>query len=93
MTNKHFGTRIKRITETGLTKREKISIYGFVLVMLTPVFILTDSPHLRIFLVVLMAVKAIFFFRMKTAPRPISEKAGEQGAEVYRPDLEDSVGE
>jgi uncharacterized membrane protein YbaN (DUF454 family) len=79
MTNKHFGPRIKRITETGLTKREKISIYVFAFAMLTPVFILTNSPHLRIFLVVLLIAKAIFFFRIKTASQPIPEKADSVG--------------
>jgi uncharacterized membrane protein YbaN (DUF454 family) len=85
MSNKHFGPRIKRITESGMTKREKISIYVLVFAMLTPVFILTDSPHLRIFLVVLMAVKAIFFLRIKTAPRPVPENAGNPGAESFPP--------
>ena len=82
MANKHFGPRIKRITESGLTRREKISIYVVVLAMLTPVFILSKSPHLRIFLVVLMVVKAVFFLRIKTAPRPVSEQAGGPGAET-----------
>jgi uncharacterized membrane protein YbaN (DUF454 family) len=68
MTNKHFGPRIKRITESGLTRREKISIYLLVFAMLTPVFIFTDSVHLRVFLIVLMLVKAVFFLRIKTAP-------------------------
>ncbi|MDR2257522.1 MAG: YbaN family protein [Treponema sp.] len=77
MTNKHFGPRIKRITESGLTRREKISIYLLVFAMLTPVFIFTKSPHLRIFLVVLMVVKGVFFLRIKTAPRPVPQNAGE----------------
>jgi uncharacterized membrane protein YbaN (DUF454 family) len=68
MANKHFGPRIKRITESGLTRREKISIYVLVLAMLTPVFIFTGSLHLRIFLLVLMAAKGIVFLRIKTAP-------------------------
>jgi uncharacterized membrane protein YbaN (DUF454 family) len=68
MANKHFGPRIKRITETGLTRREKISIYVLVFAMLTPVFIFTNSLHLRILLVVIMIVKAVFFLRIKTAP-------------------------
>ncbi|MDR3148323.1 MAG: YbaN family protein [Treponema sp.] len=76
MGNKHFGPRIRRIAESGLTAREKISIYLLVLVMLTPVFILSRSLHLRIFLAVLMAAKGIFFLRIKTAPRSVSEKAG-----------------
>jgi uncharacterized membrane protein YbaN (DUF454 family) len=85
MANKHFGPRIRRITESGLTKREKISIYVLVLAMLTPVFIFAKSPHLRIFLVVLMVVKGIVFLRIKTAPPPVSEKAGNPGAETFQP--------
>jgi uncharacterized membrane protein YbaN (DUF454 family) len=90
MNHKYFGPRIKRITETGLTKREKISIYVLVLAMLTPVFIFSKSLHLRIFLVVLMVVKAIFFLRIKTAPRPAPEAAGEPGAAVFPQDRDDS---
>jgi uncharacterized membrane protein YbaN (DUF454 family) len=91
MTNKHFGPRIKRIIESGLTKREKISIYALVFAMLTPVFILTNSPHLRIFLAVLMVVKGIVFLRIKTAPRPVPEKAAE--AETFQPEPGESAGE
>jgi uncharacterized membrane protein YbaN (DUF454 family) len=75
MANKHFGPRIKRITAVGLTKREKISIYVLVLAMLTPVFIFSNSLHLRIFLAVLMAAKGIFFLCIKTAPPPVPENA------------------
>jgi uncharacterized membrane protein YbaN (DUF454 family) len=78
MGNKHFGPRIRRIAESGLTAREKISIYLLVLAMLTPVFILSRSLHLRIFLAVLMAAKGIFFLRIKTAPRTVAGKAGTQ---------------
>ena len=87
MGNKHFGPRIRRITESGLTGREKISIYLLVLAMLTPVFILSRSLHLRILLGVLMAAKAVFFLRMKTAPRRVSEKAGSPGTEAAQPGL------
>jgi uncharacterized membrane protein YbaN (DUF454 family) len=79
MANRHFGPRIRRITESGLTRREKISIYALVLVMLTPVFIASKSLHLRIFLGVLMVAKGIVFLRMKTAPRPVPEPAEEPG--------------
>jgi uncharacterized membrane protein YbaN (DUF454 family) len=84
MAHKYFGPRIKRISEKGLTRREKISIYALVFAMLTPVFIFTKSPHLRIFLVVLMAVKGIFFLRIKTAPRQVPENAGEPGPESFQ---------
>jgi uncharacterized membrane protein YbaN (DUF454 family) len=90
MTHKSFGPRIKRITKSGLTKREKISIYALVFFMLTPVFIFTHSLHLRIFLVVLMIVKGIVFLRIKTAPRPVPEKAAEPGAEAFP---RESIGE
>jgi uncharacterized membrane protein YbaN (DUF454 family) len=88
MTNKHFGPRIQRITESGLTRREKISIYLLVLAMLTPVFILTTSLHVRILLAVLMAAKAVFFLCIKTAPRRVSEKSGISGAEILQPNLD-----
>ena len=91
MTNKHFGPRIKRITELGLTRREKISIYVLVLVMLTPVFIFSKSLHLRIFLAALMVVKGIVFLRIKTAPRPVPENAGDPGA-AFPPGSGDSQG-
>ncbi|MDR2607836.1 MAG: YbaN family protein [Treponema sp.] len=67
MNHKYFGPRIKRIREAGLTLREKISIYALVFAMLLPVIILTSSLHLRIFLIVLLAVKAFVFIRIKTA--------------------------
>jgi uncharacterized membrane protein YbaN (DUF454 family) len=93
MANKHFGPRIRRITESGLTLREKISISALVIVMLTPVFIFSDSLHLRIFLVVLVVVKVIFFIKIKTAPRPVPESAGQAGAEVFPPDSKKAAGE
>jgi uncharacterized membrane protein YbaN (DUF454 family) len=86
MANKHFGPRIKRISESGLTQREKISIYVLVLAMLTPVFIFTKSLHLRIFLAVLMAAKGIFFIRIKTAPPPVFRSAAKPGAETFLQD-------
>jgi uncharacterized membrane protein YbaN (DUF454 family) len=67
MANKHLGPRISRISTQGLTMREKISIYVLVLAMLLPVIILTHSLHLRIFLIVLLAVKAVVFLKIKTA--------------------------
>jgi uncharacterized membrane protein YbaN (DUF454 family) len=70
MDNRFFGPRIKRIRGAGLTKKEKISIYLFACALITPVIILTPSLHLRIFLVILLAVKAFVFIRIKTAPPP-----------------------
>ncbi|MDR1446517.1 MAG: YbaN family protein [Treponema sp.] len=67
MNHKYFGPRIRRIGEAGLTLREKISIYALVFAMLLPVIILSPSLHLRIFLIVLLAVKAFVFIRIKTA--------------------------
>jgi uncharacterized membrane protein YbaN (DUF454 family) len=92
MENRHFGPRIRRITESGLTRGEKISIYVLVLAMLTPVFILSHSLHLRIFLLVLMTAKAVFFFRIKTAPRRGSPDTGEAPAAGGR-GLEESARE
>jgi uncharacterized membrane protein YbaN (DUF454 family) len=92
-THKYFGPRIKRITESGLTRREKISIYALVFAMLTPVFILSKSLHLRIFLVVLMLVKAVFFLRIKTAPPRVPGTTVPPGAEVFPPDVHEAAGE
>jgi uncharacterized membrane protein YbaN (DUF454 family) len=68
MANRFFGPRIERIREAGLTKKEKISIYLFACALITPVIILTHSLHLRIFLIVLLAIKALVFLRIRTAP-------------------------
>jgi uncharacterized membrane protein YbaN (DUF454 family) len=68
MANRFLGPRIERIRGAGLTKREKISIYLFACALITPVIILTHSLHLRIFLIVLLAVKAVVFLRIRTAP-------------------------
>jgi uncharacterized membrane protein YbaN (DUF454 family) len=93
MTHKYFGPRIKRITQAGLTMREKISIYTLVFIMLTPVFIFSGSLHLRIFLVVLMIVKGIVFLRMKTAPRPVSGKAAaEPGTGGFPQEVKEASG-
>ncbi|MDR2305318.1 MAG: YbaN family protein [Treponema sp.] len=82
MTHKYFGPRIRRIGEAGLTLREKIGIYALVFAMLLPVIILTPSLHLRIFLVVLLAVKAFVFIRIKTA------RSGAVPVEAVRPERE-----
>jgi hypothetical protein len=68
MANPHFGPRIERIRKSGLTKREKITIYLTACALILPIIILTHSLHLRIFLIVLLAVKGFVFLRMKTAP-------------------------
>jgi uncharacterized membrane protein YbaN (DUF454 family) len=76
MANRFFGPRIRRIRGAGLTKKEKISIYLFACALIIPVIILTPSLHLRIFLVVLLVVKAIVFVRIKTAPPPAKHITG-----------------
>jgi uncharacterized membrane protein YbaN (DUF454 family) len=68
MGSRFLGPRIRRIGAGGLTKKEKISIYLFACALIIPVIVLTHSLHLRIFLVVLLAVKAVVFMRIKTAP-------------------------
>jgi uncharacterized membrane protein YbaN (DUF454 family) len=68
MANRYFGPRIERIRGEGLTAREKISIYLVACALITPVIVLTHSLHLRIFLIVLLAVKALVFLRIRTAP-------------------------
>ena len=63
-----FGPRIERFRKEGMTRKAKLSIYALVCVMLLPVFILTQSVGLRIFLAVLLGIKALVFWRIKTAP-------------------------
>jgi uncharacterized membrane protein YbaN (DUF454 family) len=70
MANRFFGPRIERIRGAGLTKKEKISIYLFACALIVPVIVLSRSLHLRIFLILLLAVKAVVFIRIKTAPPP-----------------------
>jgi len=70
MRNRFFGPRIARIKDgAGLTAREKIFIYVLVLVMLMPIIILSNSLHLRIFLIALLVIKGIVFLKIKTAPK------------------------
>ncbi|MDR1957088.1 MAG: YbaN family protein [Treponema sp.] len=80
MAKPFFSKRIARLRNgAGLTKKEKLSIYGLAFVMLLPLIILSPSPHLRIFLVVLLLVKALVFLRMKTAPaseKPLQDDTG-----------------
>jgi uncharacterized membrane protein YbaN (DUF454 family) len=68
MDSRFFGPRIERIRSAGLTRGEKISIYLFACALIVPVIVLSRSPHLRVFLAALLAVKAVVFARMKTAP-------------------------
>jgi uncharacterized membrane protein YbaN (DUF454 family) len=68
MANRFFGPRLRRIQSgAGLTAREKIVIYLIACACIVPIIVLTASPHLRIFLIVLLAVKAAVFLKMKTA--------------------------
>jgi uncharacterized membrane protein YbaN (DUF454 family) len=66
--NRFLGPRIARIRGAGLTKKEKIYIYLFACALIIPVIVLSHSFHLRIFLIVLLAVKGVVFIRIKTAP-------------------------
>jgi uncharacterized membrane protein YbaN (DUF454 family) len=71
MANRFFGPRLRRIQSgAGLTAREKIIIYLIACACIVPIIVLTASPHLRIFLAALLAVKAVFFLKMKTAKMP-----------------------
>ncbi|GHV96167.1 hypothetical protein AGMMS50293_24870 [Spirochaetia bacterium] len=66
--NRFLGPRLERIRSgKGLTLKEKLIIYFTACAFIVPIIVLTHSPHLRIFLVVLLAVKAFVFIRMKTA--------------------------
>jgi uncharacterized membrane protein YbaN (DUF454 family) len=68
MSNRFFGPRIERIRGAGLTAKEKISIYLFACALIIPVIVLSHSLHLRIFLVLLLVIKAVVFLRIKTGP-------------------------
>jgi uncharacterized membrane protein YbaN (DUF454 family) len=77
MSSRFFGPRIRRIGAEGLTKKEKISIYLFACALIIPVIVFARSLHLRIFLIVLLALKAVVFIRIKTAPptgNPLRER-------------------
>ena len=67
--NRFLAPRIERIRAgAGMTAKEKISIYLFACALIVPVIVLSSSLHLRIILIVLLAIKAIVFIRIKTAP-------------------------
>jgi hypothetical protein len=51
-----------------MTRREKICVYACACAMILPVIMLTRSIHLRVFLIVLLGIKAFVFTRIKTAP-------------------------
>jgi uncharacterized membrane protein YbaN (DUF454 family) len=68
--NRFFGPPLRRIQSgAGLTAREKITIYFTACAFIVPLIILAKSPHLRLFLALLLAAKAAVFLRIKTAPR------------------------
>ncbi len=63
-----WGPRIERIRNGGgLTLKEKIISFSLAFCMITPIIIFSSSLHLRIFLAVLLIVKAIVFIRIRTA--------------------------
>ncbi|WP_319559367.1 YbaN family protein [Marispirochaeta sp.] len=63
-----WGHRIERIRRgEGLTKKEKIVSFSLAFAMITPVIIMSSSLHLRIFLILLLLIKAFAFLRIKTA--------------------------
>ncbi|MDR1908921.1 MAG: YbaN family protein [Spirochaetaceae bacterium] len=70
MSNRFLGPRIERLRSAGLTAKEKISVYLFACALIIPIIVLTRSPHLRIFLIALLVIKALVFLRIKTAPAP-----------------------
>jgi uncharacterized membrane protein YbaN (DUF454 family) len=77
MSNRFLGPRITRIRGAGLTAKEKAVIYLTACALITPIIILTPSLHLRLFLIALLAIKAIVFLRLKTAPP--EPRAGRRG--------------
>jgi uncharacterized membrane protein YbaN (DUF454 family) len=83
MSNRFLGPRITRVRDAGLTGKEKISIYLFACAFIIPVIVLTRSPHLRIFLIVLLVVKGIVFLRMKTSPAGTEKPAAVRLSSVF----------
>jgi uncharacterized membrane protein YbaN (DUF454 family) len=71
-----FGPPLERFRREGMTAKQKICLYLLVCAMLTPVFVLTRSLHLRIFLAAILVVKAVVFARIKTAPPKGKRSAG-----------------
>jgi uncharacterized membrane protein YbaN (DUF454 family) len=68
MGSRFFGPRLERLKSgTGLTAKEKIVIYLTAFTCIIPIIILAKSLHLRIFLAVLLLVKALVFLKIKTA--------------------------
>jgi uncharacterized membrane protein YbaN (DUF454 family) len=82
MANPHIGPRIRRFKEQGLSLREKITIYVVVFAMLLPIIITSSSMHLRIALIVVLAVKALVFIKIKTA-RPDGNGRADGSPEAF----------
>jgi uncharacterized membrane protein YbaN (DUF454 family) len=72
MSNPHVGPRLERFRRQGLTRREKIGVYLTACAFIIPVIVLNPSPHLRIFLVLLLVTKGIVFLLIRTAPPGVS---------------------
>jgi uncharacterized membrane protein YbaN (DUF454 family) len=74
--NRFLGPRLERIqTGAGLTAKEKIVIYITACAFIVPVMVLAPSLHLRLFLGLLLLVKAAVFLTMRTAaPEPKLKK-------------------
>ncbi len=64
-----LGPRLARLSSgAGLTAREKLCIYALACAMIVPVIVLSNSTHLRAFLLALLVLKAVVFLRLPTAP-------------------------
>jgi uncharacterized membrane protein YbaN (DUF454 family) len=71
-----FGPRLERFHREGMTAKQKAGVYLLVCVMLTPVFVLTRSFHLRICIIAILLAKAVVFVKIKTAPPKRKHPAG-----------------
>jgi uncharacterized membrane protein YbaN (DUF454 family) len=77
MTNRFLGPRIKRLQSgKGLTKKEKIIIVATASAMMLLAIYLSPSPHLRIFLAILIVVKYIVFWRFIPTAAPVTAGQG-----------------
>ncbi len=74
-----LGPRLARVSSgSGLTAREKVAIYAVACAMIIPVVVLSNSPHLRAFLIALLVIKAVVFLRLPTAPAPSAPDSSDE---------------
>ncbi len=69
MSHRRFGPVIRRVQEgKGITLRVKLSSLGAAYLLVGITIVLVSSPHLRIFLVLLLTAKTVFMIKIPTCP-------------------------